>query len=397
MAIRALWTGVSAIAVLALGASAAVAASSVGAPAGASLHPVTVELADATHAPSGSLYVSLASPTASRYFSAVTDDAIVSGHLLTDPPAAFSLDTANVVSLGDVTVAHAIAPGAALEFAYGNTSMNPYDLRAGGYDGVFLSDAALSSPFASIANGGAYAGMRLNLGDNLNLRFGTAARDGLRLTAGTAISPVPAELLASAGNGVNAQTLSASLDWQFADWGGLAVTASQASERGTILGRAIAGPIAVSNGADTTALGVSARVGFGDGWVTTVAFDAGVTQLDLKPGWLMPGADSLTSQSYGVAVAKQGLFGDDMLGFSVSRPVQSNGITFGDSFGPRTRLPLSALAGGGAPETDMQMGYVTTFLDGALAVQANAGYQMNANGESGKGAVTGVARAAIKF
>ena len=88
---------------------------------------------------------------------------------------------------------------------------------------------------------------------------------------------------------------------------------------------------------------MSARVGFGDGWVTTVAFNEGVTRLDLKPNWLMPGGNTVETQAGGLAVAKQGLFGDDMLGFSVSRPLQSNGTVFGESgFGPRTRISLGA-------------------------------------------------------
>ena len=35
------------------------------------------------------------------------------------------------------------------------------------------------------------------------------------------------------------------------------------------------------------------------------------------------------------------------------------------------------------PETDLQLGYVTSFLDGALALQANAAYQMNYQGQTG--------------
>ena len=50
-----------------------------------------------------------------------------------------------------------------------------------------------------------------------------------------------------------------------------------------------------------------------------------------------------------------------------------------------------------APETDIQLGYVTNFLDGALALQANASYQMNYQGQTGATAVSLLSRAKIKF
>jgi hypothetical protein len=196
---------------------------------------------------------------------------------------------------------------------------------------------------------------------------------------------------------MSAETASASLDWQVTDWAGIAVTATRASEQGSVLGRTLAAPMA-GGGAETAALSISARVGFGDGWVTTVAFDQGVTRLNLKPAFMVPGG-SLYSQGYGIALAKEGVFGDDVLGFSVSRPLQSDGMVFGDAgFGPQPRL-VPRLADGSrtAPQSDIQLGYVTTFLDGSLALQANAGYQVNANGARGEDAVTARARAAIKF
>ena len=56
-----------------------------------------------------------------------------------------------------------------------------------------------------------------------------------------------------------------------------------------------------------------------------------------------------------------------------------------------------ALANTPARESDVALGYVTTFLDGALALQANAAYQVNAAGTKGQTAVTGVARAKLNF
>ena len=50
-----------------------------------------------------------------------------------------------------------------------------------------------------------------------------------------------------------------------------------------------------------------------------------------------------------------------------------------------------------AQETDIQLGYVTNFLDGAVALQTNAGYQTNAQGQPGATSVSLLSRAKIKF
>src|SRR6185437_8710787 len=65
------------------------------------------------------------------------------------------------------------------------------------------------------------------------------------------------------------------------------------------------GALAVAQAANTSAVGLSARAGFGSGWVTTVSYSEGVTQLDLR-------ANS-------IAIAKHGLFADnDSLGLEQS-------------------------------------------------------------------------------
>ena len=162
----------------------------------------------------------------------------------------------------------------------------------------------------------------------------------------------------------------------------------------------------MANAANTTALGLSARVGFGDGWVTTVAYSEGITQLDLKQSSMFTGANTLHSRSYGVAISKRGLFDDtDSLGLAISRPVQiyagNLDLTAATSIDKTSRnLTFShetlSLASG-TPETDLELGYVTTFLDGALALQANAGYQMNVNGQAGTNSLAVLSRAKINF
>jgi hypothetical protein len=47
--------------------------------------------------------------------------------------------------------------------------------------------------------------------------------------------------------------------------------------------------------------------------------------------------------------------------------------------------------------TDIEVGYVTTFLDGSLALQTNASYQMNFAGQTGANSVSLLSRARIKF
>jgi hypothetical protein len=140
-------------------------------------------------------------------------------------------------------------------------------------------------------------------------------------------------------------------------------------------------------------LGISARVGFGEGWVTTLAYAEGVTQLGLSRDSLVAGGDPVRSQAYGIGLAKTGLFGDDALGIALSRPLQID--TGSNSFGSlNTNF---ALANTQARESDVALGYVTTFLDGSLALQANAAYQLNAAGAKGQNAVAGVARAKLNF
>ena len=226
----------------------------------------------------------------------------------------------------------------------------------------------------------AYAGVSFALTDNLELSFG-------RSTLGFgAISPdqpsFSRDLAQRLGRDLgDTGTTSASINWNFADWGGLSLNASQSSGNAALLG-----VISGVGTADSLSLGISARVGFGEGWVTSIAYSGGVTQLDLSRSGLLANPETVRSRGFGLSLAKQGLFGEDALGISVSRPLQVYTGAIG-----------AALAGTQARESDVELGYVTTFLDGTLALQANAAYQLNAAGYEGENAVTGVARAKLKF
>ena len=270
-------------------------------------------------------------------------------------------------------------------------------LDAPSYNGMFLSASQLDAPYASLASGGDFIGATAALADDLHLTFG-----GASLAPGySTFSADAASALARTGSDANpfslraATSLLGGLTWDVGKWGGIGVTASQTSERGGVLGTTVAGV-----NANTTALGVSAHVAFGNGWVTTASYNEGFTQLDLKPGFSPSLGDSLRTRSYGISIAKNGLFGDDALGLAVSRPAfGADGSAFittpaaqGAQFFARRNL-----LEGTTPETDIEVGYVTTFLDGALALQTNASYQMNFAGQNGTNAVSLLSRARIKF
>jgi hypothetical protein len=270
--------------------------------------------------------------------------------------------------------------------------------------GLFLSGAGAGSPYLARTDGGAYAGLTLQLSDSLKLRVGqaalgsgAAARQGILASGG--FGALPRDLaLRLAGRG-GASTSAVGLDWEFADWGVLGLTVTHTEDEGDLLGIA---PISFSGPAETNALSVSARVGFGDGWITTIAYSEGVSQLDLRAApALAADAGTARTRSYGITFAKQGVFGGDTIGLSLSRPLQVYEGDPGLLGGTGLTTENLGFAGsgllGGAPESDIELGYVTSFLGGSLALQANAAYQVNAGGQRGQNAVTVVSRAKINF
>ena len=255
------------------------------------------------------------------------------------------------------------------------------------FGNVFASGSALTSNYLSGAS--SYAGATFALSDDLNLEFG---QSNLALDAFAPNQPgtFTGDLLQRLRPGANRiGTTSANLTWNFSDWGGVAITASRSTGSGALLG-GMNSSFGLARLADSSSLGISARVGFGEGWVTTIAYSEGVTQLDLNGDHLLPTLDPVRSQAYGLGVSKQGLFGADALGIAVSRPLQF----YGDNLALNSTLPFGA---GQARESDVALGYVTTFLDGTLALQANAAYQLNPAGLKGQTAVTGLARAKLNF
>ncbi len=310
--------------------------------------------------------------------------------------------------LRDFSLGAAVLPGIDLDIGY-QTDMagrfNNYDASASGaYDGLFLSASAVNSPYASLANGGSFVGSTIALASDLHLRFGEVL-----LSPEQGRFNVNAYSLADQFDGTrpfydlrSVRGTMAGVSWDFASWGGLGMTATQIAEANGLLGGFNSSALSIASGANTTALGVSARIGFGDGWVTTASYSEGVTQLDLKPNNLFTSADNLHSRAYGIAVAKHDLFGKDSFGFAVTRPIQiysgsadigTAGSVNGDDNLAIDRISLTNIK----PETDIELGYVTTFMDGALALQANAAYQLNTQGQTGTNSLAVVSRAKIKF
>lgn len=311
------------------------------------------------------------------------------------PPArlgpADGASTIALVSGLDLTV------GSKLDLTSHTTLLDAADDHV--FGDLFLSSAASGTPYDALAAGGNVVGADAALGDNLHVGFGIAnlapgASDYMP-GAGFALGRFADEPTPYAQRG--AKSLLAGVSWDIGHWGELNLTASQTSERDGLLG--IAAPGLTAN---TAALGVSAKVHLGNGWVTSASYGEGVSQIDLKPG-LTPSLafDSLHTRSYGIAIAKNGLFGDDALGVAVSRPAfdtdGSQFITLSGGAGWSTALAHSRQLQASAPETDVEIGYVTTFMDGAVALQTNAAFQMNYNGQGGTNAVSLLSRARIKF
>jgi hypothetical protein len=201
------------------------------------------------------------------------------------------------------------------------------------------------------------------------------------------------------------QLSAASLDWDYTDWGSLGLTASNLTSELGLTGDLSISPLSPASFAENTAAaGIAARVKFGDGWVTSFSYSAAISQLSLRDtNTPVDNEGGVRSRTYGVAIAKHGLFSQqDVLGLSVSRHADDY---FGNiSLAGGLEQNLSLLSdyrrvslSSDNQETDLALGYVTTFLNGKVALQANAGYQLNIAGQSGLNSLTVLSRAKINF
>lgn len=298
--------------------------------------------------------------------------------------------------LDEVSTSFALNEGLSLEAGYNadvSRMLEHYAPGTDAPDGLFYSGAALGSTYTGLASGGIYTGLHAKLTEGLGFSFGQASS----VPGYNRYLVSPRNAYAALGGRLPADyrytnALLAGLTWNFARWGGVDLVASQTDERGGLLG--------ISNpglGGRTAAVGVTAHVNFGGGWVTTASYSEGLSQLALRPGAISPNA-TLRTESFGVAVAKRGLFKkNDALGFAFAQPApnfaelpaadKSNELQF---YG---HDKLTAMA----QETDIELGYKTEVFGNSVALSANASYQMNTGGVIGRDSVSLLSRAKIKF
>jgi hypothetical protein len=292
----------------------------------------------------------------------------------------------------------ALSPALSLDLGYQLDDAGRFDLLAPStiaFDGLFLSAPGPSpTPYDSSS----YAGASLKLSNEFKLHVGDAiaTRDRNGASA-NAFSPIgrPVDALINFG-ARTANSIFAGVSFDSGSWGSIDLTATRTAAQQ----QAIFGPAPIA-GLSTSALDVTANVKFDSGWVTTASYGDSLTKLGVKPSALaLSSAGELHRTGYALAVAKHGVFGDDALGLSVSRPSDPEGgyATFGGHVSQPAFIGADHLLMiNQKPETDIEVGYVTNFLDGAVALQTNAAYDMNFQGESGANAVQLLSRAKIKF
>lgn len=306
-------------------------------------------------------------------------------------------DATSVALLGDVD----LEVGSKVDLS---GRIAPVDLSdAHVFGGLFLSPASAGVPYTDLSGGGNFVGVATPISQTVRL---SAALQSVSAGASTFAPDVTAALGRLTGQATrfaqrSSDTLLAGVSWDAAKWASFGVTAVNITERDGILGTAAPGATS-----STTALGLTARVRLGGGWSTSATYSEGISQVDLRSG-LVPAfgaADTLHTRSYGIAIAKNGLFGkNDALGVAVSQPAfagdgdfvtMPSAVDASTAFFARNHL-LDHI--GTARETDVEVGYVTSFLDGSLALQTNAAVQMNYAGQNGQTAVSLLSRARIKF
>ncbi|HEY0266551.1 MAG TPA: hypothetical protein VGC16_07350, partial [Rhizomicrobium sp.] len=237
-----------------------------------------------------------------------------------------------------------------------------------------------------------YTGVTFVPAANLRVRLG-ASVNSERLDRFSFDSAAPTGNLALVYDASETRSLLGGLSWDVTSALGLDVTGISAQRSGVPLG--LTGNIAPK--ASTNAFGVAAHMNIGEGWVTTASFSEGMTQLDQRGS---AAAANLREQSYAIAIAKHGLFGGDAVGLSFSQPAPSMAGSFSSLTSAGELPPLVVgqnFNPSHTPETDISVGYVTNFLDGAVALQTNAAYQTNVQGQRGATAVSLLSRAKIKF
>jgi len=283
----------------------------------------------------------------------------------------------------------------ALDLGYRLDSAAPFTaLDRNGFAGLFLSQSALGANYAPFGNA-RYVGATLHLDPAISLHAGESVsefdRNEVNENAFAALSR-PVDALLNFGERT-ANTLMAGVTLKAGDLGGIDLTASHKTAENDFPDGTPASSLS------SAAMTLSAELKFGSGWVTTASFGESLTKLDIKPSALaLSSADQLRQSGYALSIAKHGIFGDDALGLSVSRPNDPEATA--GAFAEVAPLPVfistDHLLGDQKPETDIELGYTTSFSD-SFALQTNAAYEMNFAGQPRLNAVQLLSRAKIKF
>lgn len=260
---------------------------------------------------------------------------------------------------------------------------------------LFPQALVTSAPIAVLGATTDSSAAAVKLTDDLDLNFGGTALAPVGLSSVGPANPAPfsGSILEEQSRPLEEASF-AGVSWNVMPWASLSVIAAQTTANDPFDREALS---SLTKSAQSVNAGASARLG--DNWVTTVSYGQGTSQLNLRSGSLLGSDDDLLhSHALGLSIAKRGLFGNnDSLDIGIARKLQSYtpNINFSgdDSLGANL-LPGNNLT---VPETDFEVGYVTTFLDGALALQANAAYQTNVNGQNGQNSLTVLSRAKFNF
>ncbi|MGA9796916.1 MAG: hypothetical protein WBQ17_15440 [Rhizomicrobium sp.] len=303
--------------------------------------------------------------------------------LITGFSAAYAADDAGV--LAKVSLA-AVAPVPKLAVPCANAFDAAGDACRPTSDALFPASLASAAPIAVLSDG---AGA-IKLTDELDLNFGGATLAQQPLAQ---LQPFSGSMREEAVRPL-AQASFAGVSWNVARGASLSLIAAQSTANDPF-----EKPALNSLAKSQRAVSAGASAELGSNWVTTISYGQGTSQLNLRSGNLLGDDDLLHSHTLALSIAKRGLFGNnDSLDIGIARKLQSYtpNIDFSGGDGLDTGpLPKSnALT---VPETDFEVGYVTTFLDGALALQANAGYQANVYGQNGQNALTVLSRAKFNF
>lgn len=328
----------------------------------------------------------------------------VSGFVSDDTPnmvATARLTNNEPVELNDVVLRASLSDDMSVTAGH-NASLegrvNALDLAASSAtSGLFISASAMNSPYLGLTDNATFAAGSVRVSDELTFTVGHAQSEPER-NAFADRDPVRTSLLQDRTHVRAAENTVASASWRFAPWGLVGINAAYTSEDNSVLGTREQGALALTSDAATASVGTGARVNLGGNWVVNAAWNRGETQATPLANALFRSVSAITSEAYGLAVSKRGVFGPaDTLGFAVSRPLHITGgsavITASTGVTEEREIIYTSEIVDLAsvqPETDYELGYAAKLGD-VTTLQVRAIYQQDAGGQAGVDAVAAFA------